>query len=604
MKRREVSVQKKIVGIMLLCFFIPFLLQIFLNRVVITRLVQDKILNVEYSNLENSALHISSVLQSQLDFADYYRKDSKIAEAVSDLDRASEDEKYRYQQNIQRRFIYDNNIERYKYPYYFILADYKGNMLSNYTYTPNGGYSEIYQNLAGEEWFKSLQNSYTETSVMFRQKDFLGKYGLSKFYIAVNIVQDGDRLGILIIGTDEDSIIAQSFSTLSEREMYIVDEEGKCIINFSGTAGLNTKELLSQVKESAQVTGNVKSIQKGNDVIMAAPVVIKGYDADWSLLSVASFRSLTGDAERVEVFNWAIIAFYIFAVLWVLMLLHRNVVKPIKILREAVGEIGNGNLDVKVSRLPMKELGELGDGVNLMVSQLKQQFEDVRRAEENRRIMEFRALQSQIKPHFVRNVLNTIRWLAEINGVSSVSRAVMALSRLLEYNFKDSAIVSTVGEELDYVKTYLYLQKIRFQNKFEDQYFVDEEILNEPFLKLTLQPIVENSIYHGVLKREGLGLVVISCKRQGDNLEVIIRDNGVGMKPEYASQILKPPANTEISDAVDKVEDIALWNIDERIKRKYGEHYGLEIESMPGEGTRVVILIPMEANENDKDSDN
>lgn len=601
---RKISIQQKIVGILIICFFIPFLLQTLKVNVVVTRLIQDKVLSAEYKNFENSALHISSVLQSQLDFANYYRKNEWIENTVSSLENADEEKKYQYQQILQKNFVSDNNIERYKYPYYFILLDYKGNMLTNYTYTPHGGYPEIYQDIVKEEWFKKLQNSYTETAVMFTQKDFLGNFGMEKFYVAVNLVYE-KNIGVLIIGTDESSIVSQSYSVPSEREVYIVDEEGKCIIDLSDTFDENTEEIFSKVKSEhpEQVRDLVSGIQVGNDIILNTPVTIKGYYESYSLTSIIPADSLTGDIKTIKILNSMVLVLYVAAILWVIVLLRKSVVKPIRSLGESVNRVKEGNLDVKVERMPSKELDELGEGFNAMTSHLKRQFEDIRFAEEEKRVMEFRMLQSQIKPHFVRNVLNTIRWLAEINGVSSVGRAVMALSSLLEYNFQNSEVTSTVGEELQYVRTYLYLQKLRFQNKFEDQYYIDEELLSIPLLKLSLQPIVENSIYHGMLNKNGLGLIVISCKRRKNAIEIVIRDNGVGMTQEQAEQILQPPTEKKVAEAMERVENIALWNVDQRIKRKYGNQYGLTIESFPGEGTCVTIKIPLEVEKLDKNSD-
>lgn len=506
---------------------------------------------------------------------------------------------------FSRKILFlNNNIERYKYPYYFILLDYKGNMLTNYTYTPHGGYPEIYQDIVKGEWFKKLQNSYTETAVMFTQKDFLGNFGMEKFYVAVNLVYE-KNIGVLIIGTDESSIVSQSYSVPSEREVYIVDEEGKCIIDLSDTFDENTKEIFSKVKSKhpEQVRDLVSGIQVGNDIILNTPVTIKGYYESYSLISIIPADSLTGDIKTIKILNSMVLILYVAAILWVIVLLRKSVVKPIRSLGESVNRVKEGNLDVKVERMPSKELDELGEGFNAMTSHLKRQFEDIRFAEEEKRVMEFRMLQSQIKPHFVRNVLNTIRWLAEINGVSSVGRAVMALSSLLEYNFQNSEVISTVGEELQYVRTYLYLQKLRFQNKFEDQYYVDEELLSIPLLKLSLQPIVENSIYHGMLNKNGLGLIVISCKRRKNAIEIVIRDNGVGMTQEQTEQILQPPTEKKVAEAMERVENIALWNVDQRIKRKYGNQYGLTIESFPGEGTCVTIKIPLEVEKLDKNSD-
>lgn len=204
-----------------------------------------------------------------------------------------------------------------------------------------------------------------------------------------------------------------------------------------------------------------------------------------------------------------------------------------------------------------------------------------------------RLLQNQIKPHFVRNVLNTIRWLAEINGVTGVSKSVMALSSLLEYNFRDSTLISTVGDEINYVRKYVYLQKLRYQNKFKDEYDIEEELYCAPILKLAFQPIVENCIYHGLLNKEGLGTISIRGRRKSGVMEFEISDDGVGMEQEKARAILDPPSQEDIYKASDETENIALWNVNQRIKRKYGEGYGLSVLSSPGEGTMVIIKIPL-----------
>ena len=176
--------------------------------------------------------------------------------------------------------------------------------------------------------------------------------------------------------------------------------------------------------------------------------------------------------------------------------------------------------------------------------------------------------------------------------MSGVSKSVMALSSLLEYNFRDSTLNSTVGDEINYVRKYIYLQKLRFQNKFRDEYDMEEELYTQPVLKLTFQPIVENSIYHGLLNKEGLGIIVIRGRKRGRDMEFTISDNGVGMPEEKAREILEPPAHQDIYEASDKTENIALWNINLRMKRRYGESYGLRIQSRPGEGTEVIIRIP------------
>lgn len=190
-------------------------------------------------------------------------------------------------------------------------------------------------------------------------------------------------------------------------------------------------------------------------------------------------------------------------------------------------------------------------------------------------------------------MLNTIRWLAEINGVTSVSKSIMALSSLLDYNFRDSHLVCTVSDEINYVQKYIYLQDLRFQNKFKAEYDIQEELYTAPILKLSFQPIVENSIYHGLLSKEGLGTLSIKGRKKGRIMEFMVSDDGVGMSQEKADAILRAPTQEGIYEDSEVTENIALWNINQRIKRKYGDSYGLSIQSKPGEGTTVIMRMPV-----------
>ena len=328
--------------------------------------------------------------------------------------------------------------------------------------------------------------------------------------------------------------------------------------------------------------------------MMQDHIVVKGYPAMFRMLSVVPLKSIMGEVSDIRVSSGIVLLLYLVAIAGTLLLLRKTIVRPILKLCDMAEQVREGNLNVKIEELPDNELGVLGEGFNMMVENLGISFENLKRNEEQKRVTEIRLLQNQIKPHFVRNVLNTIRWLAEINGAASVSRSIMALSNLLEYNFRDSNLTSTVADELGYVKKYMYLQELRYQNKFKDEYDIEQELLSAPMLKLSFQPIVENSIYHGLLNRDGLGSVFIRGRRIGDTMEFTITDNGIGMSQDKAEAILRPPDEADIYRSSEAVENIALWNIDQRIKRNYGDDYGLTIRSKTGEGTAVTIRMPLQ----------
>lgn len=585
--------------ILLLCFLLPFLFQTIYVSGHLSQLIEDKVLNTTYKSLENSTLLFSNALQTQFDMVNFYKSDAGIIKAVGEMKDTDIGDRYRLLQNVVTKLVKDNSIEKYRYPFYFILIDYQGNMMTNYTYTPYGGYEEIYREIEQSDWFHTLKESYTDSTLMFSGKDLLSDRGTDKLYVASNVF-DGENIGILVFATDKSYLSSHFYDVLPEASSFILDEEGNCIAESSATQvsygeeiSRKVGELKVRLEEGETV---VTTLEEGKGIqyaVLLKPISIKGYPHVWHLLSMVPLESIMGEVSHIKIVSIAVLLFYLAAIIGMILLLKKTIVNPIRLLCDSVNQVREGNLQVKIEGMPGNELEELGTGFNMMVENLNVYFRNLKKNEEEKRITEIRLLQNQIKPHFVRNVLNTIRWLAEINGVTGVSKSIMALSSLLEYNFRDSTMISTVSDEINYVRKYVYLQELRFQNKFKDEYDIQEDLYSVPILKLSFQPIVENCIYHGLLNKEGLGTISIKGRKKGTVMEFTISDNGIGMSQEKAEAVLYPPAQEDIYEASDATENIALWNINQRIKRNYGENYGLSIQSKPGEGTVVTMRIPL-----------
>ncbi len=583
---------------MFLCFLLPFLFQTIYVSGHLSRLIEDKVLKTICKSLENSTLLFSNALQTQFDMVNFYKSDAGIIRAAGEMKDTDLTDRYRLQQKVVTRLVKDNSIEKYRYPFYFILLDYQGNMMTSYTYTPYGGYGEIYEELEQNDWFHTLKDSYTDSTIMFSGKDFLNDRGTDKLYVASNVF-DGENIGILIFATDKSYLSSQFYDVLPEASSFIIDEEGNCIAESPGSGiayeeiSGKTAELKEELEEGeivVTVPGEGKGVQYA---FLLKTITIKGYPRVWYLMSVVPLESITGEVSSIRKGSIAVLLFYLAAIIGMIILLKKTIVNPVRLLCDCVNQVREGNLQVKIEGMPGNELAELGTGFNMMVENLDASFQNLKKNEEEKRVTEIRLLQNQIKPHFVRNVLNTIRWLAEINGVTSVSKSVMALSSLLEYNFRDSTLISTVSDEINYVRKYVYLQELRFQNKFKDEYDIEEELYSAPILKLSFQPVVENCIYHGLLNKDGLGTIFIKGRKKGTVMEFTISDNGIGMSREKAEAVLHPPDQENIYEASDATENIALWNINQRIKRNYGESYGLSIQSKPGEGTVVMMRVPL-----------
>ena len=219
-----------------------------------------------------------------------------------------------------------------------------------------------------------------------------------------------------------------------------------------------------------------------------------------------------------------------------------------------------------------------------MVVQIKELVEKVRQEEITLRKTELKALQAQINPHFLYNTLDAIAWLCEEERHKDAVEMVNSLAKLFRISISRGHELITIEKEMQHAKSYLKIQNFRYKNQFTYSFDVDEECLNYLCNKITLQPIIENAIYHGIDRMVDEGKINIGIHQKGDRIIFTVEDNGVGMTEEQCEEILH-------KDAGDRV-GIGIKNVNDRIKIYFGEEYGLTIQSELDEGTRVTISMP------------
>ena len=219
-----------------------------------------------------------------------------------------------------------------------------------------------------------------------------------------------------------------------------------------------------------------------------------------------------------------------------------------------------------------------------MVVQIKELVEKVRQEEITLRKTELKALQAQINPHFLYNTLDAIAWLCEEERHKDAVEMVNSLAKLFRISISRGHELITIEKEMQHAKSYLKIQNFRYKNQFTYSFDVDEECLNYLCNKITLQPIIENAIYHGIDRMVDEGKINIGIHQKGDRIIFTVEDNGVGMTEEQCEEILH-------KDASDRV-GIGIKNVNDRIKIYFGEEYGLTIQSELDEGTRVTISMP------------
>lgn len=300
--------------------------------------------------------------------------------------------------------------------------------------------------------------------------------------------------------------------------------------------------------------------------------------------------------DRVHVFTvfCAItLALILIFVIVLTVMTVKGIIKPIQELSQVAQKVSQGDFSARAKVDTQDEVAVLADSVNIMTENIEGFVRKIKEDERKMRQADLRLLQEQINPHFLYNTLDTIVWLIEGNDPDKAVNMVMSLSEFFRLVLSKGKEYITIQEEEMHIRSYLEIQQVRYRDILEYEIHIDPELYRYQILKLTLQPLVENSLYHGIKYKRAKGRIVVTGTMAEDGIHLKVEDNGVGMEPEelkkLQSEIVKPCKNTD--------KGFGLANVNERIRMNYGMEYGLTIDSKAGQGTCVEILIPAAAYE-------
>ncbi len=266
----------------------------------------------------------------------------------------------------------------------------------------------------------------------------------------------------------------------------------------------------------------------------------------------------------------------------------RSITRPIAHIRQVTDQVARGDLSVRVETSEGIDISALGESLNTMIQEINDLLDQVRAEQVRLRKAQIRLLQAQINPHFLYNTLDTIVWLAESGDQKMVVSMVGSLSDFFRTSLNDGKDIITMEEELQHVRSYLQIQQVRYQDIMEYDIDIPSDVLKFSIPKITLQPLVENALYHGIKNKRGKGRISIIAKKSGDDFIITVEDNGKGMSEERLSEVC-----AGIRDNKHIENDIyGIYNVNERIRMSFGDRYGLSFESVYEEGTKVTILLP------------
>lgn len=274
------------------------------------------------------------------------------------------------------------------------------------------------------------------------------------------------------------------------------------------------------------------------------------------------------------------------------LLISRGLTKKLESMTEIVTRIKGGETRLRMKELGRDEIGELGQTINEMLDQIEGLIAKEYEAKLMINKAEYKALQAQINPHFLYNTLDTMSSIAEIQDCHEVSALSQSLSNIFHYCLDMKHPFSTVSKEIVHLKNYIYVMDVRMRGEIKYLFEIDDEVLQDTLPRISIQPLVENAINHGLKNARGEKYVKIRASKKQENLWIEVEDNGIGIEKEQMEELLKEPQNLKDSQNANGKDSIGLQNIHLRMKMLYGENYGLELESEEGKGTKVTLKIP------------
>jgi two-component system, sensor histidine kinase YesM len=319
----------------------------------------------------------------------------------------------------------------------------------------------------------------------------------------------------------------------------------------------------------------------------------------WIVVVVSYLSELLAGTRRA-LYTFVLLAILCFALSVVVSsFVSFRISHPIEALRRSMQEVEKGNFDMDITVECSNEVYQLARDCDIAVKKVRDLIEQNRKDAEQKRLLELRALQAQINPHFLYNTLDSIVWMVELGENEKAIDVTSSLARFFRLGINRGSEIITIRTEIDYLETYLSIQKVRYTNKLDYEVTFQPELYDYRILKLLVQPLVENAIYHGIKNKESPGIVRVSGELEGDTISIRVTDDGVGMtgeRLEALRRVLNDPPDHGYDDpsfASPSSGGVGVRNVQERIRLYFGRDYGLSFDSVPGVGTTATIRIPL-----------
>lgn len=388
-----------------------------------------------------------------------------------------------------------------------------------------------------------------------------------------------EELGFIMlnIGIDKLKTVWSNILFTENTQFYLIDEKENLIYSEqSSQIGQAAASILAESEESSHY------------VITSASQI-----TGWKAVTIIPKNELFQILDLMVKTIIISLLILLFLAIMTSIYIATSVTKPLSVLQHKMELVSQGNLDVVID-YQYGEVGKISITIDHMLKDIRSLIQRIYEEETEKRRLELLALQSQIKPHFIYNTINVIKWMAKIQGSTGIEEALTDFSSVIKFTAKKENEYVNFREEVDFIKSYTRILDFRYLNKFEVSYEIEESILEYKTLKFLIQPLVENAVFHGFDGIDYKGKLLIQIYRQADTVVVEVSDNGRGMSDQEHNAL-------ESTATSGQFNAIGVKNIQKRIELFYGDGYGLWITSQENVGTTAKIVIPVIINEQSGD---
>lgn len=438
-----------------------------------------------------------------------------------------------------------------------------------------------YMNPQIKIWYKDIYYAAGEIVDVASYRD--KALGINSFSAARTITNGDEVLGYLMVNADERQLWRTYSDVISEdSNIYITDPHGRIvssnqeqIIGFSYFSMSNLERMfngrdyiITDIAGQSALFTRYYDLESGFTVFEEIPMVsvLEPIERIRRVVVLMALLTMAGGAALAWHFSG-------------------QIARPIRCLRDDVKAVEEGDLNRRFSTGGFTEADDLSRGMTGMLARIRELISSVRTKEEQKRRMELNWLQAQINPHFMYNTLFSIQCMVDMHRNEEAGRMLTTFIQILRGTLSSPNEMVTVRSQMESLRQYVELQKFRYGDSFDALIECDEQVADCLLPKLLVQPLVENSLMHGIDMNTGCGVITVVARLQEDAVCIQVEDNGVGMSQERIRQVME---NREDDDR----PHLGVRNVHERIRLYYGEPWGLRIESSPGHGTRITLRIP------------